>query len=85
LLTLTLGGDPELDLVGFSDSFHADCPDTTCSTMGYCFSIGGAIFTWSSPTLPAKPNTLLLARPAMKLFALDASHNNLNQIIVEKL
>jgi len=48
LLTLTLGGDPELDLVGFSDSSHADCPDTARSTMGYCFSVGGAVFTWSS-------------------------------------
>jgi hypothetical protein len=48
LLTLSLGGNPDLDLVGFSDSSHADCPDTTRSTMGYCFSVGGAIFTWSS-------------------------------------
>jgi len=48
LLTLNLGGDPEVDLVGFSDSSHADCLDTTCSTMGYCFSIGSAISTWSS-------------------------------------
>jgi len=48
LLTLNLGGDPEVDLVGFSDSSHADCPDTTHSTMGYCFSIGGAISTWLS-------------------------------------
>ena len=48
LLTLNLGGDPELDLVGFSDSSYADCPDTARSTMGYCFSLGGAVFTWSS-------------------------------------
>jgi len=48
LLTLILGGNPELDPVGFSDSSHADCPDTTCSTMGYCFSVGGAMFTWLS-------------------------------------
>ena len=48
LLTLSLGGNPDLDLVGFSDSSHADCPDTAHSTMGYCFSVGGAIFTWSS-------------------------------------
>jgi len=48
LLTLTLGGNPKLDLVGFSDSSHADCPDTACSTMGYCFSVSGAVFTWLS-------------------------------------
>ena len=48
LLALTLGGDPDLELVGFSDSSYADCPDTARSTMGYCFSVGGAIFSWSS-------------------------------------
>ena len=48
LLMLTLGGNPELDLVGFSDSSHVAFPDTACSTMGYCFSVGGAVFTWSS-------------------------------------
>ena len=48
LLALTLGGDPDLELVGFSDSSYADCPDTAHSTMGYCFSVGGAIFSWSS-------------------------------------
>jgi hypothetical protein len=48
LLALTLGGDPDLELVGFSDSSYADCPDTACSTMGYCFSVDGAVFSWSS-------------------------------------
>ena len=49
LLALTLGGDSDLELVGFSDSLYADCPDTACSTMGYCFSaVGGAVFSWSS-------------------------------------
>jgi hypothetical protein len=48
LLALTLGGNPDLELVGFSDSSYADCPDTARSTMGYCFSVGGAIFSWSS-------------------------------------
>ena len=35
LLALTLGGDPNLRLVGFSDSSYADCPDTACSTSFY--------------------------------------------------
>ena len=48
LLALTLGGDPDLRLVGFSDSSYANCPDTACSTMGYYFSVDGAVFTWSS-------------------------------------
>jgi hypothetical protein len=47
LLALTLGGNPDLELVGFSDSSYAYCPDTARSTMGYCFSVGGAIFSWS--------------------------------------
>ena len=48
LLVLMLGGDPDLELVGFSDASYADCPDTAHSTMGYCFSVGSAIFSWSS-------------------------------------
>ena len=48
LLALTLGSDPELDLIGFSDSLYADCLVAMRSTMGYCFSVGSAIFTWSS-------------------------------------
>ena len=48
LLVLTLGGNPDLELFGFSDSSYADCPDTARSTMGYCFSVGSAIFSWSS-------------------------------------
>jgi hypothetical protein len=47
-LCLVLGGDPDISLIGFSDSSYADCVDTRRSCMGYCFSLGGAIFSWSS-------------------------------------
>jgi len=47
-LSLILGGDPNVELLGFSDSSYADCLDTRRSSMGYCFSLGGAVFSWSS-------------------------------------
>ena len=33
---------------GFADSSHADCPDTSKSTVGYVFYFGGAILSWYS-------------------------------------
>jgi hypothetical protein len=54
LLMLNLGGNPKLDLVGFSDSSHADCPNTAHSTMGYCFSIGGTSVTHCQLTISAQ-------------------------------
>ena len=47
-LSLVLGGDQHINLIGFSDSSYADCIDTRRSSMGYCFSLGGAVFSWSS-------------------------------------
>ena len=47
-LSLLLGNSSTISLVGFSDSSYADCLDTRRSCMGYCFSLGGAVFSWSS-------------------------------------
>ena len=37
-----------LGLHGYADASHADCPDTSRSTLAYCFYYGGAILSWHS-------------------------------------
>ena len=46
--TLELGGRNSLALVGFSDSDYANCPDTSRSIGGYCFSLGSGMVSWAS-------------------------------------
>ena len=46
--TLELGGRNSLALVGFSDSDYANCPDTSHSIGGYCFSLGSGMVSWAS-------------------------------------
>ncbi|KAJ3567658.1 hypothetical protein NP233_g6220 [Leucocoprinus birnbaumii] len=45
-LKLWLGGKNPTRLLGFSDSSYTDCPDTK-SSMGYCFSLGSGVVSWS--------------------------------------
>ena len=45
---LTLGGTGPLTLLGYSDSDYANCPDTSRSIGGYCFSLGSGMISWSS-------------------------------------
>lgn len=45
---LVLGGKQQIVLTGFSDSSWADCPDSSRSTMGYCFSLGSGAISWAS-------------------------------------
>ena len=47
-LVLKLGGQNSLHLVGYSDSDYANCPDTSHSIGGYCFSLGSGMVSWSS-------------------------------------
>ena len=57
-LRLVFGGsDGIVDLVGCSDSSYADCTDTRRSSVGFCFSVGGTVFSWSSQ----KQNTVALS------------------------
>jgi hypothetical protein len=48
LLRLELGGDSVTELVGHSDSDYANCPETSGSIGGYCFSLGSGAVSWSS-------------------------------------
>jgi len=47
-LGLRLGYLGPLRLVGYSDSDYANCPDTSRSIGGYCFSLGSGMISWSS-------------------------------------
>ena len=47
-LSLTLGGTASPSLLGYSDSDFANCPDTSRSISGYCYTLGSGIISWSS-------------------------------------
>ena len=46
-LRLRLGGGT-IDLKGFTDSSWGDCLDGRRSSMGYCYTLGGGIVSWSA-------------------------------------
>jgi hypothetical protein len=47
-LGLTLSGTNRPRLIGYSDSDYANCPDTSRSISGYCFSLGSGAISWMS-------------------------------------
>jgi hypothetical protein len=47
-LRLALGGHMSNTLSGYSDSDYANCPDTSRSIAGYCFSLGSGVISWRS-------------------------------------
>jgi len=47
-LGLVLGGSNPVQLLGYSDSDYANCIETSCSIVGYCFSLGSGMISWCS-------------------------------------
>lgn len=48
LFSLELGGTNQIRPMGFSDSDYANCPDTSRSVGGYCFTLGSGMISWTS-------------------------------------
>jgi Reverse transcriptase (RNA-dependent DNA polymerase) len=70
-LSLTLGGSNSIHLTGYSDSDYANCPDTSRSISGYCFSLGSGMISWGS----RKQRTVADSSCYAEYMALhDASH-----------
>jgi hypothetical protein len=51
-LGLTISASPSVDIVAYSDADWAGCPDTRCSTSGYCVYLGSSLISWSSKRQP---------------------------------
>jgi len=45
---LTLGGETDLQLVGYTDSDWANCLDTRRSMGGFGFSLGAGLILWNA-------------------------------------
>ena len=49
---LYLRGSADLTVMAYSDADWAGCPDTRCSTSGFCVYLGDALVSWSSKRQP---------------------------------
>jgi hypothetical protein len=47
-LSLQLGGSNPPTLLGYSDSDYANCPSSSKSIGGYCFTLGSGVISWAS-------------------------------------
>ena len=47
-LKLTLSGETDLQLVGYTDSDWANCLDTRRSVGGFCFTLGASLISWNA-------------------------------------
>ena len=47
-LRLVLGGEHTVQMLGYTDSDYASCPDTRHSTSRFCFSLSSGMVSWSS-------------------------------------
>jgi transposase InsO family protein len=71
LFRLELGGSNSIHPLGFSDSDWANCPTTSRSVGGYCFSLGSGMVSWASHKHPITADSSCYA----EYIALhDASH-----------
>ena len=48
LFSLELGGTNPIRPLAFTDSDYANCPDTSRSVGGYCFTLGSGMVSWAS-------------------------------------
>ena len=89
LLSLDLGGTNPIRPIGFSDSDYANCPTTSRSITGYCFSLGSGMVSWASHKHPLTADSSCYAE---YISLHDASHeviflrqllDGLNMLIVE--
>jgi histone deacetylase 1/2 len=67
-LALRLGGD-KIALTGWSDSSYADCADTSRSTLGWCFSLGDGVISWSAK----RSSTVADSTTVAEYYALNAA------------
>jgi hypothetical protein len=67
-LALRLGGE-ELKMTGWSDASFADCLDTAKSTLGWCFSLGDGVVSWSAK----RSASIADSTTAAEYFALNAA------------
>nr|XP_020162313.1 uncharacterized mitochondrial protein AtMg00810-like [Aegilops tauschii subsp. strangulata] len=51
-LGVTLHASADTALTAYSDADWAGCPDTRCSTSGYCVYLGPSLISWSSKRQP---------------------------------
>jgi hypothetical protein len=71
LLSLNLGGSNPIRPIGYSDSDYANCPTTSRSVGGYCFSLGSGMISWASHK---QPHTADSSCYAEYISLHDASH-----------
>jgi hypothetical protein len=71
LLCLQLGGTNSVQPIGFSDSDYANCPTTSRSVGGYCFSLGSGMVSWASRKQPHTADSTCYAE---YISLHDASH-----------
>jgi hypothetical protein len=71
LFSLDLGGNNPIRPIGYSDSDYTNCPVSSRSIGGYCFSLGSGMVSWASHK---QPHTADLSCYAEYISLHDAFH-----------